>query len=60
MAHAVTTAWALWHNRNEMRYGGVRKSGQQLIRWPSDYLREYRAAVAKNAPGVPVPWQAAS
>lgn len=27
VALAVTIAWALWHNRNEMRYGGVREIG---------------------------------
>nr|XP_023875178.1 uncharacterized protein LOC111987686 [Quercus suber] len=59
VAQAVSIAWALWHNRNELRYGGVRKSGQQLIRWASDYLREYTSAVAQNAPGVLVPRQAA-
>ena len=61
VAHAVTTAaWALWHNRSEVRYGGVRKSGQQISSWASDYLREYRAAVAQFAPGVPVPRQVIS
>nr|XP_023916886.1 uncharacterized protein LOC112028429 [Quercus suber] len=30
VALITTTAWALWHNWNETRYGGVRKSGQQL------------------------------
>ena len=61
VAYAVTIAWALWHNRNEVRYGGVRKSGQQISSWASDYLREYRAATVQVAPGVSVarqviPW----
>ena len=61
VAYAVTIAWALWHNWNEVRYGGVRKSGQQISSWASDYLREYRAATVQVAPGVSVarqviPW----
>ena len=27
----ITIAWALWHNRNEVRNGGARKSGQGLV-----------------------------
>ena len=50
----ATIAWALWHNRNETRYGGIRKSGQHLS-WASDYLLEYRAAVAQNNPAMPLP-----
>lgn len=50
VAQAATTAWALWHNRNEVRHGGVRKSGQQVFRWASDYLREYRATVSHDTP----------
>lgn len=50
VAQAATTAWALWHNRNEVRHGGVRKSGQQVFRLASDYLREYRAAVSHDTP----------
>ena len=45
IAQAATTTWALWHNRNEVRCGGVRKSGQQIFRWASDHLKEYRVAV---------------
>ena len=55
VAHAVTIAWVIWHNRNEVRYGGVRKLGQQISSWALDYLREYRLAVAQIAPGVLVP-----
>lgn len=32
-ARVLTIAWALWHNRNEVRNGGVRKSGQGLVQW---------------------------
>lgn len=49
VAQVVTTAWALWHNRNEVRCSGARKSGQQIFRWASDYLREYRAAVVQDS-----------
>lgn len=48
VAQVVTTAWALWHNRNEVRFGGVRKSGQQIFRWASDHLKEDRAAIAQD------------
>ena len=56
--HVVQTAivaWALWHNRNEIRCGGVRKSRQVLFKWASNYLMEYRTAVAQNilAPSLP-------
>ena len=57
VAQPVTTAWALWHNRNEVRCGGARKSGQQVFRWVSDYLREYRAAVAQDNPVASMPLQ---
>ena len=57
VAHAVTTTWAIWQSRNEVRYGGVRKSGQQISSWASEYLREYRVAVTQTAPGAPVPQQ---
>nr|POE75323.1 hypothetical protein CFP56_19044 [Quercus suber]POE75327.1 hypothetical protein CFP56_19048 [Quercus suber] len=57
VAHAATTAWALWHNRNEIRCGGARKSGQQLSRWATDYLREYNAAAEVKIPRESVPRQ---
>lgn len=60
VAQTVTIAWALWHNRNEIRCGGVRKSGQHLSRKVSDYLMEYRAAVAQNNLAMPLPQQGAS
>ena len=55
VALAATIAWALWHNRNETRYGGVQKSAQHLSRWASNYLLEYKAAVAQNNPATPLP-----
>ena len=50
----ATIAWALWHNWNETRYGGIQKSGQHLS-WASDYLLAYRATVAQNNPATPLP-----
>ncbi|XP_065637686.1 uncharacterized protein LOC136070942 [Quercus suber] len=41
----VTCAWALWSNRNEIRHGGKRKDGRQLIHWASKYLVEYQSAM---------------
>ncbi|KAK9984589.1 hypothetical protein SO802_034114 [Lithocarpus litseifolius] len=46
----ATISWALWHNQKEIRCGGARKSGKILFRWASDYLMEYRAAVAQTIP----------
>ncbi|KAL0017429.1 hypothetical protein SO802_004498 [Lithocarpus litseifolius] len=40
-----TCAWALWGNRNDIRHGGTRKDGRQLLHWASQYLEEYRTAV---------------
>ena len=37
----VTIAWALWHNSNELRNGGEKKSGQALVQRAVDYLTEY-------------------
>ena len=37
----VTIAWALWHNSNELRNGGKKKSGKALVQWAVDYLTEY-------------------
>ena len=38
-------AWALWHNRNEIRHDGKRKTGQALVQQALNYLAEYEAAV---------------
>ena len=57
IAQVVTIAWALWRNRNEVRCGGVRKLGQQIFRWVSDYLREYKAAVVQDNPVPSMPQQ---
>ena len=34
----------MWHNRNEVRLGGVRKPGNVLLQWALQYLEEYYAA----------------
>ena len=31
VAKVVTIAWALWHNRNEVRHGGEKKNGKSLV-----------------------------
>lgn len=57
VAQVVTTARALWHNRNEVRCGRVRKSGKQIFKWASDYLREYRSVVSQDSPVASMPHQ---
>ena len=32
VARMVTIAWALWFNRNEIRIGGARKAGKDVVR----------------------------
>lgn len=44
VARMVTIAWALWFNRNEIRLGGARKTGKDVVRWATHYLEEYWAA----------------
>ena len=41
LARLVTIAWALWFNRNEIRHGGVKKDGKDVVRWVNQYLEEY-------------------
>nr|POF11347.1 hypothetical protein CFP56_48177 [Quercus suber] len=41
----ATIAWALWHNSNELRNGGEKKSGKAPVQRAMDYLTEYEAAV---------------
>ena len=57
VAQVATTAWALWHNRNEVRCGGASKTGRQIFSWAAEYLREYRAAILHDRPVVPAPQQ---
>lgn len=45
---AVTIAWALWHNRKEIREGGVRKDKNRLGKWATHYLEEYEATNVEN------------
>ena len=41
VARMVIIAWALWFNRNEIRLGGVRKAGKDVVRWATNCLEEY-------------------
>ena len=43
VARMVTIAWALWFHRNEIRLGGARKVGKDVVRWATQYL-EYWVA----------------
>ena len=43
-AKVVCIAWALWHNRNEVRNGGKKRNGKELVNWASQYLEEYKTA----------------
>lgn len=44
IAKFVCIAWAMWQNRNEVRNGGKRRNGRELVSWASQYLEEYKAA----------------
>ena len=44
IAKFVCIAWAMWQNRNEVRNGGKRRNGKELVSWASQYLEEYKAA----------------
>ena len=46
VAKMVTCAWVLWENRNEIRMGGKRKLGSEMVRWAIQYLEEYKAATS--------------
>ena len=41
---AVTIAWALWTNRNDMIHGKLRKTSLLLVDWCRSYLGEYQPA----------------
>ena len=41
----LTCAWAMWGNRNDIRYGGTRKDGKMLLQLVTQYLEEYRTAM---------------
>ena len=45
-----TCAWALWHNRNEVRLVGVRKSGTVLLQWALQYYLEVYSAASELSP----------
>lgn len=44
VAKTVSIAWAMWHNRNEIRNGGKRRNGKELVSWASQYMEEYEEA----------------
>ena len=44
VARMVTIDWPLWFNRNEIRFGGARKAGKDVVLWATHYLEEYWAA----------------
>ena len=44
VAMVVTIAWAIWGNRNEVRNGGNKKSGRDIVQWTTRYLEEYYVA----------------
>ncbi|KAL0010030.1 hypothetical protein SO802_005138 [Lithocarpus litseifolius] len=52
MATVVTIAWSIWANRNEVRHGGIKKTGEALVKWSAQYLAEYRGA---NSSPEPIP-----
>ena len=41
---AITIAWALWYNKNEVIHGKPRKAGLKLVDWCKNYLDEYWSA----------------
>lgn len=40
----VMTAWAIWHNWNEVRHGGKKKTGSDLVHLAKQYLLEFNEA----------------
>ena len=50
LARLVTIAWALWFNRNEIRHGGVREDGKDVVMWANQHLEEYWLAIEMEWP----------
>ena len=50
LATVVTIAWVIWTNRNEVRHGGTKKTGEALVKWSTQYLAEYRSANSSPEP----------
>ena len=40
----VMITWAIWHNRNEVRHGGRKKNGKELVHSAMQYLQEFNEA----------------
>ena len=38
VAKAVSIAWAIWNNRNEIRTGGKRRTSKEVVRWATQYM----------------------
>ena len=41
----LTCVWAMWGNKNDIRYGKTCKDGRMLLQWAMQYLEEYQIAV---------------
>ena len=54
VARMVTIAWALWFNRNEIKLGGVRKAGKDVVRWATQYLEGYWLTIKREQPALVV------
>ena len=44
VAMVVTVAWAIWANKNEVRNGKRKWTGQDIVQWTSQHLAEYLPA----------------
>ena len=60
VAKVVTIAWALRHNRNEVRHGGEKKNGKSLVQRALNYIAKYNAAVVDANKAISVVEQAIS
>ena len=41
----LTSAWAMWGNRNDILHNKTHKDGKMLLQWATQYLEEYRTAM---------------
>ena len=41
----LTSAWAMWGNRNDILHNRTHKDGKMLLQWATQYLEEYRTAM---------------
>uniref|UniRef100_A0A7N2LEB8 Uncharacterized protein n=1 Tax=Quercus lobata TaxID=97700 RepID=A0A7N2LEB8_QUELO len=54
-AKVITGAWSLWNNRNEVRVGGTRKAGANLMKRAVQYYMEEFNAATELPVSTPVP-----